>query len=89
MGLSKPIKNLNKLRDQEPTKDKLVSKIKKEKDDDAKSDEDSDVIMIEDEKEMSAKKAAKVIDNEILQILIWVFFPSIIAGLISYLNVIY
>ncbi|XP_034251669.1 nuclear cap-binding protein subunit 3-like [Thrips palmi] len=65
LGISKPIKNLNKLRDQEPSKEKSPSKIKKEKDDENKSGEDSDVIMIEDEAETAAKQAAKLLDEEL------------------------
>lgn len=58
MGLSKPIKNLSKLREQEPKKTKVVSKPKKESG--SKSGDDSDVIMIEDDNETLAKKAEQV-----------------------------
>lgn len=59
MGLSKPIKNLEKLRVQEPKSVKSAPKIKKEEED--KSDADSDVIMIEDDNdERKAKQKGKV-----------------------------
>lgn len=60
LGISKPIRNLQLLREQEPKKEKSPSKVKKEKDDENKSGDDSDVIMIEDEAEIAAKKTAKV-----------------------------
>lgn len=59
LGISKPIKNLDKLREQEPNKEISPSKVKKEKEDD-KSGEDSDVIMIEDQSETAMKQSAKV-----------------------------
>lgn len=65
LGISKPIKNLKKLREQETNKETSPSKIKKEKIEDNKSGEDSDVIMIEDEAETAAKQAAKLLDEEL------------------------
>lgn len=59
MGLSKPIKNSEKLQEQEPKSVKSALKIKKEGED--KSDADSDVIMIEDDnEEKKAKQKGKV-----------------------------
>ncbi|KAJ1530474.1 hypothetical protein ONE63_005373 [Megalurothrips usitatus] len=66
MGLSKPIKNLNKLREEESSNDKSTTKSKSKQGNLNKSDgEDSDVIMIEDEAESSLKQKEKAIEDEL------------------------